>query len=346
MSISPGAALSSPTLATARRDAAALWRMSKLRCAVLDDYQQVALSIADWSPISSEVDAFSVQHHLATDDDVVAALADCEVAVVMRERTPFPASLLARLPRLKLLVTTGMRNASIDVAAARERGVVVCGTASAIPPPAELTWALILSLARRIVDEAVSLRTNGAWQSTIGDDLCGRTLGVLGLGRIGARVALVAQAFDMKVLAWSQNLAHERAAAAGATLAASKEALLEQSDYVTIHLVLSDRTRGLLGADDLRRMKRSAYLVNTSRAPIVDRQALVRALQERWIAGAAVDVFDDEPLPPDDVMRTLPNLLATPHLGYVTRANYQTFYGEAVEDIRAFLDGAPIRVLS
>ncbi len=333
-------------LATSRPDAAALWRMSTLRCAVLDDYQQAALSSADWSAISSEVDVFSVQRHLATEAEVAAALGDCDIAVIMRERTPFPASLLARLPRLRLLVTTGMRNAAVDVAAARARGIVVCGTGSAIHPPAELTWALILALARRIVEEASALRTDGPWQSTIGADLQGRTLGILGLGRIGTKVALVAQAFEMRVLAWSQNLTPDRAAAAGAGLAASKQTLLEQSDYLTIHLVLGDRTRGLLQAEDLRRMKRTAYLVNTSRAAIVDQEALVRALREGWIAGAAVDVFEEEPLPPGHVLRRLPNLLATPHLGYVTRGNYETFYREAVEDIRAFLDGAPIRLLA
>lgn len=319
--------------------------MSTLRCAVLDDYQQVAVSSADWSPISADVDVFSVHRHLAHEDEVAAAIGDCDIVVIMRERTPFPASLLARLPRLQLIVTTGMRNAAVDVAAARERGIVVCGTASAVHPPAELTWALILALARRIVDEAAAVRSHDGWQSTVGEDLHGRTLGVLGLGRIGSRVALVAQAFEMNVLAWSQNLTQDRAAAAGARLAPSKEALLEQSDFVTIHLVLGDRTRGLIGAGDLRRMKPTAYLINTSRAAIVDTGALVRALEERWIAGAAVDVFDEEPLPPGHALRRVPNLLATPHIGYVTRANYATFYREAVEDIRAFLDGAPVRVL-
>lgn len=319
--------------------------MSRLRCAVLDDYQQVALSSADWSPISADVDACSVHHHLGHEDDVAAAIGDCDIVVLMRERTPFPASLLARLPRLKLLVTTGMRNGAVDVAAARAQGVVVCGTASAVHPPVELTWALILALARRLVDEAAAVRSHDGWQGTIGDDLRGRTLGVLGLGRIGTRVARVAPAFEMDVLAWSPNLTQQRAAAAGARLAPAKEALLEQSDFLTIHLVLGDRTRGLLGADDLRRMKLTAYLINTSRASIVDTGALARALEERWIAGAAVDVFDEEPLPPGHALRRLPNLLATPHIGYVTRANYETFYREAVEDIRAFLDGAPIRVL-
>jgi phosphoglycerate dehydrogenase-like enzyme len=319
--------------------------MSTLRCAVLDDYQQAALTVADWSPIGADVEVRAIHHHLSREDDLVAEVGDCHIVVIMRERTPFPASLFGRLPRLRLLVTSGMRNAAIDVAAARLRGITVCGTASASHPPAELTWALILALARQLVPEATAVRTNGPWQSTIGEDLNGRTLGIIGLGKVGTMVARVAQAFDMRILAWSQNLTAERAGAAGVERAASKEDLLERSDFVTIHTVLSDRTRGLLGAEDLRRMKPSACLINTSRAPIVDQDAMVRALRERWIAGAAVDVFEEEPLPGDHVLRTLPNLLATPHLGYVTRANYAAYFREAVEDIRAYLDGAPIRVL-
>jgi phosphoglycerate dehydrogenase-like enzyme len=319
--------------------------MNMLRCAVLDDYQQVALTAADWSPIAAEVEVRVFPRHLAVEDELVAEIGDCEIAVTMRERTPFPASLLARLPRLRLLVTTGMRNAAVDIAAARGRGVTVCGTASAGHPPAELTWALILALARHLVPETAAMRTNGAWQSTVGEDLHGQTLGIIGLGKIGTMVARVAQAFGMRVLAWSENLTAERAVAAGVELAASKEDLLERSDVVTIHLVLSERTRGLIGAADLRRMRPTARLINTARAPIVDQEALVQALRGHWIAGAAVDVFEEEPLPAHDVLRTLPNLLATPHLGYVTRANYATYYREAVEDIRAFLDGSPIRVL-
>jgi phosphoglycerate dehydrogenase-like enzyme len=319
--------------------------MNTLRCAVLDDYQHVALSVADWAIVGREVEVRAIHHHLRNEDEVAGAIGDCQVVVIMRERTPFPASLFARLRHLKLLVTTGMRNASVDLAAARAQGVVVCGTASGAHPAAELTWTLLLALARHLMSEATALQTNGPWQSTLGHDLSGQTLGILGLGKIGTRVARVAHAFDMRVLAWSQNLTAEKAAAAGAQQASSKEALLEQSDFITIHLVLSDRTRGLIGGPELRRMKPSAFLVNTSRAAIVDQEAMVEALQQRWIAGAAVDVFDEEPLPPDHVLRTLPNLLATPHLGYVTQDNYRRFYREAVEDIRAFLDGAPIRVL-
>ena len=320
--------------------------MNKLRCAVLDDYQHAALTSADWSPIMEDVEVRSIHHHFDDEEQLAGTIGDCQIVVVMRERTPFPASLLERLRHLRLLVTTGMRNASIDLAAAQTRGVVVCGTSSRPEPPAELTWALLLALARQIVPEASALRAGGRWQSTLGADLGGRTLGVLGLGRVGTRVARVAQAFDMDVAAWSENLTAERAAAAGVRLAPSRAALLEQSDFVSIHLVLSDRTRGLIGAEDIERMKPSAFLINTSRAAIVDQEALVAALRDGRIAGAAVDVFEEEPLPKDHVLRTLPNLLATPHLGYVTRANYSLFYREAVEDISAFLDGAPIRLLT
>ena len=222
----------------------------------------------------------------------------------------------------------------------------MCGTASRSEPPTELTWALILGLARHVTQEAASFRANGPWQSTVGTDLRGRTLGIVGLGNIGRRVARVAAAFDMRVLAWSQNMTAQRAEMSGAQLAVSKDELLANSDFASIHLVLSDRTRGLIGADDLRRMKRTAYLINTSRAAIVDQPALVQALREGWIAGAGVDVFAMEPPPPDDPLRALPNVLATPHLGYVSQESYRTYYGEAVEDIAAYLSGSPMRVLT
>ncbi|HEY8978619.1 MAG TPA: D-2-hydroxyacid dehydrogenase family protein [Streptomyces sp.] len=317
-----------------------------LRCAVLDDYQGVALTFADWSPLAGRVEVRALREHIADRDRLAGELADCDIVVAMRERTPFDAELLARLPKVRLLVTTGMRNASIDLDAAAAQGVTVCGTASNATPPAELTWALILGLARRITDESRAFHERGPWQSTVGLDLAGRTLGLLGLGRLGSRVARVATAFDMNVLAWSQNLTPQRAADAGARLASSKEELLARSDIVSIHLVLSDRTRGLLGEPELRAMRPHAHLVNTSRAAIVDRDALLRALSEGWIAGAGLDVFETEPLPADDPLRTLPNVLATPHLGYVTERNYRTFYGEAVEDIAAFLAGEPVRVLT
>lgn len=316
-----------------------------LRCAVLDDYQDIALSMADWSLLAGAVDVRTLRRPLGSEDEVVAAIGDCEIVVAMRERTPFPASLLARLPRLRLLVTSGMRNAAIDLTAAARHGVTVCGTASNTEPPVELTWALILGLARHLVTESTAMRTDGPWQTTLGADLHGRTLGLLGLGKIGTRVARIGQAFGMNVTAWSRNLTAERAAEAGVRLAASKEELLETADFVSVHLVLGDRTRGLLGAEELRRMRPTAYLVNTSRAAIVEQSALLRALREHWIAGAGLDVFDQEPLPAGHPLRTLPNVLALPHLGYVTRRNYEGYFRQAVEDITAFLAGSPVREL-
>ena len=316
-----------------------------LNCVVLDDYQDAALRCADWSGIEDRAAVRVLREHIADRDELVEALADSEIVVAMRERTAFDAQLLARLPRLRLLVTTGMRNASIDVAAANAAGVTVCGTAGSSTSTGELTFALILGLARQLTVENQSLREGGPWQSTLGRDLSGSTLGLLGLGRIGGQVARLGAAFGMDVLAWSQNLTEARAAEAGARLAASREELFAASDFVSIHLVLSDRTRGLVGEAQLRAMRPDAYLVNTSRAPIVDQAALLRALTEGWIAGAGLDVFETEPLPAGDPLRTLPNVLATPHLGYVSERNYRTFYAEVVADIAAFLDGDPIRVL-
>ncbi|GAA3529723.1 D-2-hydroxyacid dehydrogenase family protein [Nonomuraea rosea] len=312
------------------------------RCAVLDDYQGVALGLADWS----RVRATSFREHFTSQDDLVAAISDAEIVVVMRERTPFTAGLFARLPNLRLLVTTGLRNASIDLAAAREHGVTVCGTGSSSTPPVELTWALILGLTRHLVPEATAVRADGPWQHTLGTDLHGRTLGLLGLGKIGSRVAAVGLAFGMDVLAWSEHLTKDRADAAGVRLAPDKDALLSGSDVVSVHLVLSDRTRGLVGARELALMRPEAYLVNTARAAIVDQDALVAALRAGRLAGAGLDVFEREPLPAGHALRTLPNVLATPHLGYVTEANYETYFREAVQDIESFLDGAPIRLLT
>lgn len=316
-----------------------------LRCAVLDDYQGAALTYADWTLLDGEVEVHVLREHLTDREQLVDALRYFEIVVAMRERTPFDADLLARLPRLRLLVTTGMRNASIDLVAAAAAGVTVCGTASGSTPPMELAWTLILGLARQLTVENQALRNGGPWQSTVGQDLHGRTLGLLGLGRIGSRMARVGTAFGMDVVAWSQHLTAERATAAGAQLADSTEGLLRRSDVVSIHLQLSERTRGLLGEAELRAMKPTAHLVNTSRAGIVDRVALLKALREGWIAGAGLDVFETEPLPVDDPLRSLPNVLATPHLGYVSEANYRTYYGEAVEDIAAFVAGKPIRQL-
>lgn len=317
----------------------------KLRCAVLDDYQGVALSTADWSRVADAVEVTSLRRHFADEDELAEAIGGCEIVVVMRERTPFTERLFALLPRLRLLITSGMRNASIDLDAAARHGDTVCETASNSEPPVELTWALILGLARQVVRENTALREDGPWQSTVGTDLYGRRLGLLGLGKTGGRGARIGQAFGMDVTAWSQNLTAERARAAGVRLASTKEELLETSDFVSVHLILGDRTRGLLGPDELKRMRPSAYLVNTSRAAIVDQAALVRALREGWIAGAGVDVFETEPLPDGHALRSLPNLLATPHLGYVTERNYRAYYEQAVEDIAAFLAGSPIRRL-
>jgi len=313
------------------------------RVAILDDYQRVARRMADWSALPSGTDVTVFEDHLAGTEAVAERLRDFDVVVAMRERTPFPRALLERLTRLKLLVTTGMRNASIDVQAATDRGIVVCGTAGLPYPTAELTWALILGLARHVPTEDRSTR-GGRWQVSVGVGLNGKTLGVLGLGTLGSRVARVGKAFEMTVLAWSQNLTAERAAEAGATLVA-KDELLARADVVTIHLVLGARTRGLIGARELGLMKSSAYLVNTSRGPIVDEAALVASLRDGKIAGAGLDVFDEEPLPLDHPFRKLPNTVITPHLGYVTEEGYRIFYGHALEDVQAFLRGQPVRVL-
>ncbi|MGA5202436.1 D-2-hydroxyacid dehydrogenase family protein [Streptomyces variegatus] len=317
----------------------------RLRCAVLDDFQKVATEVADWSSIADDVEVVLFDTHIADEGALVAALADFDIVVTLRERVPFPRSLITRLPRLKLIVASGMRNSVIDYAAAAEHGVTVCGTASSSTPPVELTWALLLGLARGLVGESNALRSGGPWQSTVGADLHGRRLGLLGLGRIGSRVAQVGLAFGMHVSAWSQNLTAERTDELGVELAPSLEDLLTGSDFVSIHLALSDRTRGLLGPAELALLRPTTYLINTSRAAIVDQEALLGALHEGRIAGAGVDVFDIEPLPADHPMRTAPRLLATPHLGYVSQANYATYYGQAVENIRAFLAGAPVRRL-
>ncbi|MEU7188497.1 D-2-hydroxyacid dehydrogenase family protein [Streptomyces sp. NPDC045470] len=316
-----------------------------LRCAVLDDFQDIATTAADWSPVRDRVDVVSFTRHFATEDELAAELAGFDIVVTLRERVSFPASLFARLPRLRLLVASGMRNSVIDFAAAAEHGVTVCGTQSAATPPVELTWALLLGLARGVMAESDALRRGGPWQSTVGADLHGRRLGLLGLGKIGSRVARIGTAFGMDVVAWSQNLTAERTAEVGVGRAASKEELLATSDFVSVHLALGDRTRGLLGAPELALLKPTAYLVNTSRAAIVDQDALLAALHEGRFAGAGIDVFDTEPLPADHPVRTAPRLLATPHLGYVTWDNYRTYYGQAVEDIQAYLAGSPVRLL-
>jgi phosphoglycerate dehydrogenase-like enzyme len=314
------------------------------RIAVLDDYQSAAAGFADWSLVTGPVDVVEFADHLADEDALADRLTPFEVVVAMRERTPFPRTLLERLPHLRLLVTTGRRNASIDVAAAAERGITVCGTGSHAAGPVELTWALILAVARQVPLEDASVRAGG-WQETVGTDLAGATLGVLGLGRLGERVARIGQAFDMDVVAWSQNLTGQRAAEVGVRLV-DRDELFATADVLTVHLVLSDRTRGLVGRDELERMKPSAILVNTSRGPIVDEAALLDALSSSRIAGAGLDVFDTEPLAPDHPLRSAARTVLTPHLGYVTEKTYEIFFREAVEAVAAFLAGSPIRVLT
>jgi phosphoglycerate dehydrogenase-like enzyme len=310
------------------------------RVAVLDDYQRVALEMADWKILEPEGEVQAFADNLVDVPRLAERLHTFDAVVLMRERTPFPRALLDRLPNLRLIVTAGMRNAAIDVAAATEKGVLVAGTDMLAYPTVELTWGLIIGLLRHIPLEAGKMR-KGAWQTTLGRGLHGKTLGVLGLGRLGAQVAAVGKAFGMDVTAWSQNLTAERATAAGARLV-SREALFAEAEVVTIHLVLSDRTRGLVSAADLSRMKPTAYLVNTSRGPIVDTKALLECLRARRIAGAALDVFDREPLPADDPLRGLDNVVLTPHLGYVLEENYRLLYPQAVEAIRAFMVGKPV----
>lgn len=316
-----------------------------LRCVALDDYQNVARTFGDWDRLMGRVELMSVTEYIPDRDAVAAALKGADIVIAMRERTPFDRALLDRLPDLKLLITTGLRNAAIDVKAAAERGIPVCGTESSAVATAELAWGLIFGLLRHIPDESQNFN-NGGWQRTVGREVFGKRLGVIGLGKLGSRVAKAGLAFGMKVSAWSQNLTPERCAAADVEFAGSLDALLQSADIATIHLVLSDRTRGLLGARELGLMKRDALLINTSRGPIVDEAALIAALTEKRIGGAGLDVFDREPLPADHAFRHLPNVLATPHLGYVTGEAYRLFYGQSVENIEAWLAGKPVRVIS
>ena len=316
------------------------------RLAVLDDYQRVALTAADWSPLDGRTDITVFDRHLGDEDAVVEALQGFEVLVAMRERTRFPRSVLERLPGLRLLVTTGMRNAAIDLDAARDHGVTVCGTELGSPyDAAELTWAMLLAAARRLDVELANIR-EGRWQTTVGTSLAGRTLGVVGLGRLGGKVAQYGLAFGMDVVAWSTNLTEERCAELGVRHAGSLDALLAESDFVSLHLVLSRRSRGTIGRAELARMKPSAWLVNTSRGPLCDEDALLEAVRTGVIAGAALDVFDVEPLPADHPFRTEPHVIAAPHVGYVTNDGHTFRYTEAIEDVGAFLDGAPVRVLT
>ncbi len=316
-----------------------------IRCAVLDDYQNVALTMADWSKVTSDVEVTVFNQRFDNAEALVRALQGFQIVCVMRERTAFPRAVIEQLRDLKLLVTTGGKNAAIDIAAAKDLGVTVCGTDGAKHPTAELAIGLLIDLARNISVENARMKAGEAWQTTIGADLFEHTIGILGLGNLGGRVAKVAQAFGMRVLAWSQNLTPERCKELGVEYA-SKEDLLKQSDFVTIHMVLSDRSRGLIGAPELSLMKRTAFIINTSRGPIIDEAALITALQDGTIAGAGLDVFDTEPLPQDHPLRKLPNVILTPHLGYVTQDGYRKFYGGTVDAIRAWLDGSPVRVIS
>lgn len=312
-----------------------------MRIAVLDDYQLVGQRFADWAGLRVNVQFHS--QHFAEPAALAAALAGVDVVVAMRERTPFTAEVLDLLPDLRLLVTTGRANAAIDLAAARARGVVVCGTDSPSSATPELTWALVLALARHVPQEDAHLRAGG-WQHTIGTDLAGRRLGVVGLGRLGTRVAGIGAAFGMDVVAWSANLDPAAAAAVGVR-AVGKEELFATSDVVTVHYKLSARSAGIVGRDDLARMKPTAFLINTSRGPLVDTDALLEALHAGRIGGAGLDVYDVEPLPTDHPLRSAPRTVLTPHLGYVTEDTYTTFFTQAVEDIAAWAAGSPVRVL-
>jgi phosphoglycerate dehydrogenase-like enzyme len=309
---------------------------SDVNIAVLDDYQGVALQLADWSSVTTRARVVVFNDHLADAEAVAERLRPFDVLCVMRERTPLPRAVLERLPKLKLIASTAKRNASIDTEAAAERGIEVVHTSYTSAPTVELTWALILAGARHLVSENASLR-NGGWQRCVGEDMAGCTLGIIGLGSIGSQVAKVGLAFGMNVIAWSQHLTPQAAATAGVALV-PKEQLLSQADVVSIHLVLSARTTGLIGAPEFRLMKPSARLVNTSRGPIVVEAALIDALVSRTIAGAAVDVFDSEPLSQDHPYRRIESLLATPHIGYVSRGLYERFYRDTVANVAAWLN--------
>jgi len=313
------------------------------RCAILDDYQNVALKLADWSKVK-EVEVKVFNEHLGGADNVIKALKGFQIVSMMRERTPFPRAVIEALPDLKLLITTGARNASIDMTACAERGITVCGTTGYGNPTTGIAFGLILELTRRIGWENARLKAGAPWQVTLGADIEGKTLGALGLGRLGARSAAVGKAFGMNVISWSQNLTPERCKEVGVEYV-SKEDLFRRSDFITIHLQLSPRSRGLVTAAELGLMKPTAYLINTSRGPIVDEKALIAALNDRRIAGAGLDVFDIEPLPLDHPFRRMDNAVITPHLGYVSQQNYEGYFPDIVEDIRGWIDGKPVRVV-
>ena len=316
-----------------------------VKAAILDDYQNVALKFADWSAIAKDVQVKVFNAPLGDDNAVIKTLQGFAIVNMMRERTPFNRKVIEGLPDLKLLITTGARNNSIDLKACAEFGVTVCGTAGFGNPTAAIAVGLMLELTRHVGFENARMKAGAPWQVTVGHDLDGKTLGVLGLGKLGQRVAGVAKSLGMKVIGWSQNLTPEKAKESG-TEYVSKEDLFRNADVISIHVVLSDRTRGLVRAKDLGLMKKTAYLINTSRGPIVEEKALIAALNSKSIAGAGLDVFDIEPLPIDHPFRKMDNVVLTPHLGYVSEENYRTFYSGVVEDIRAWLDGKPVRMLT
>lgn len=313
------------------------------RCAILDDYQNVALDLADWSRVKKDAEIKVFNEPLG--GKAIETLRDFSILCLMRERTLFDRKTIEALPNLKLLVTSGMRNAAIDLKAAAERNIPVCGTESIGTPTAELVFGLMLELTRKIGFEHARLKAGALWQSTVGIELAGKTLGILGLGKLGTRVAEIGKAFGMNVIAWSQNLTEEKAGAAGAKRV-SKEELFRQSDFITIHTQLSERTRGVVGAAEFSLMKPGAYLINTSRGPIVEEKALIAALREKKIAGAGIDVYDVEPLSLDHPLRKIESAVITPHLGYVTVEGYSRFYSQMAEDVRAWLDGKPIRLIA
>ena len=313
-----------------------------MRIVMLDDYQNVALEMADWSRIRAAHDVVSFTEHIADENELVAKLGAVDILCMMRERTPVMKSLIDKLPTLKLIVTTGGAHSSLDVKAAAERGITVCGTASSRHATAELTFGLILALARNIVEQHNSVRSGG-WQLALGEDVKGKTLGLIGLGNLGAQVAGFGRAFGMNTIGWSQNLTDDQAKAVGCTRV-SKEELFARSDFISIHYKLSPRSRGIAGAADIARMKKTAYLINTSRGPLVDEPALIAALQEGRIAGAGLDVFSEEPLSKTHPLRTCPRVIVTPHVGYASRENYVTYFREVVEDIEAWMAGSPVRV--
>jgi phosphoglycerate dehydrogenase-like enzyme len=319
--------------------------MTLLRCAILDDYMNLALTIADWSKIGDRIEVTAFNEPFASPEAAASALRDFEIICAMRERTPFPRPLLAALPKLKLLITSGMRNAAIDMEAAKERGVVVCGTQWGRDPTAPLTMGLILELTRNIGRENARMHAGEPLQKFIGIEIEGQTLGVIGLGKLGSKVSGLAKAFGMNVIAWSPNLTPERCREVGVGYA-SKEDLFATADIITIHMVLSQRSRGLVGREDLARMKPTGYLINTARGPIVDETALLETLQARKIAGAAIDVFSVEPLPVDHPFRKLDNIVLTPHLGYVTEETFRAHYSQMVEGIEGWFKGEPVRRLA